>query len=95
MGLVSSACGALCRGGVTLVVSLYSLSACTRLLTSVLAAVVRASSARSSTLGTISAASTPMMTSTTMKFNEGKTGGAAVAAQLDLGRGRCKSEGPS
>lgn len=36
------------------------------LLTSVLAAVTRASSARSSTLGTINAASTPMMTSTTI-----------------------------
>jgi len=33
---------------------------------SVLAAVLRASSARSSTLGTISAASTPMMTTTTI-----------------------------
>ena len=36
------------------------------LLISVLAAVARASSARSSTLGTIKAASTPMMTKTTM-----------------------------
>jgi hypothetical protein len=37
-----------------------------RLLTSVRAAVTRASSARSSMFGTISAASTPMMTSTTI-----------------------------
>jgi hypothetical protein len=42
------------------------LSACIRLLTSVRAAVTRASSARSSMLGTISAASTPMITSTTI-----------------------------